>query len=62
MDARYAQMLNRNYPRGDARQQLIDERERAKTRLESERQMSDRLREQARQAGVPESVLEMASQ
>lgn len=62
MDARYAQMLHRDYPRGEARQQIIDERERAKSRLEAERETSQRLVEQARQAGVPQNILEMNPQ
>ena len=60
-DARYASMIRNDYPRGDARAQILDQREHAKARLERERVTSQHLVEQARQAGVPEGVLGLST-
>lgn len=60
-NARYADMLRRDYPRGAERQALIDQRTQAQSRLDSELALSRRLVEQARQAGVPESTLRLTS-
>jgi len=57
MDTRYAKMMRNDYPRGDARQQLIDERDAAKQRLEGEQAAWPKLLERARTAGVPQGVL-----
>jgi hypothetical protein len=56
-DRAYADMIRNDYPRGDARQDLIDSRDRAKGRFESERALLPRLVQHAREAGVPQSVL-----
>lgn len=60
-DDRYANMIQSDYPRGAARQQLIDDRERAKQRLASEEANLPRLIEAARRAGVPQGVLALHS-
>ena len=46
-----------NYPRGQARQDLVDSRERAIQRLVAEKAKLPMLVERARQAGVSQSLL-----
>ena len=60
-DDRYSNMIQSDYPRGAARQQLIDSRERAKQRLASEESNLPRLVEAARRAGVSPGVLALHS-
>lgn len=57
LDERYAEMLQADYPRGEKRQDLIDERNAAKRRYDSESAMLLRLVEEARGDGVPEDEL-----
>jgi hypothetical protein len=57
-DESYARMIQADYPRGEARQDLIDSRNKAKQRLEREKAMLPRVLEAAREAGVPPGVLE----
>lgn len=56
-DKAYADMLHDDYPRGQARQDLIDSRERAVQRLEAEKAKLPMLVERAREAGVSQSLL-----
>jgi len=56
-DKAYADMLRDDYPRGQARQDLIDSRKRALQRLLAEKAQLPRLVEQAREAGVSQSLL-----
>jgi hypothetical protein len=58
-DESYARMIQNDYPRGDARQELLDSRDRAEQRLASEEAMLPRMIEEARVAGVPPGVLEL---
>jgi hypothetical protein len=58
-DKSYAQMIQADYPRGDARQKLLDSRDQARQQLASEEAMLPRLIEQARRAGVPPGILEL---
>lgn len=60
-DQSYADMMRDDYPRGEARQQLIDSRERAKDRLAAEEAKLPKLVEAARRDGVPPGVLEVYS-
>jgi hypothetical protein len=53
----YADMLRDDYPRGQARQDLIAGRQRAMQRLEAERAKLPKLVERARDTGVRPSVL-----
>jgi hypothetical protein len=57
MDTAYADMMRSDYPRGDARQQLIDQRQQSEQRLKSEQARLPQLVARARQEGVPEGVL-----
>ena len=57
MDSSYADMIRNDHPRGDARQQLIDQRDQAKQRLKAEQARLPQLVAHARQQGAPESVL-----
>jgi hypothetical protein len=57
MDTAYAQMIRDDHPRGDARQQLIEQRQQAKQRLQGEQARLPQLVAHARQEGVPAGVL-----
>jgi hypothetical protein len=57
MDTAYADMIRTDYPRGDARQQLIDQRQQAAERLKSEQARLPQLVARARQEGVPPGAL-----
>jgi hypothetical protein len=57
MDTAYAQMIRNDHPRGDARQQLIEQRQQAKQRLQGEQARLPQLVARARQEGVPAGVL-----
>lgn len=57
-DESYAQMIQSDYPRGDARQKLIDSRDRARDRVASEKARLPRMIEEAKRAGVPAGVLQ----
>jgi hypothetical protein len=56
-DEAYARMIQSDYPRGEARQKLIDSREGSKDRIASEEKGLARLIEEARRQGVPPGVL-----
>ena len=58
-DESYAEMIQADYPRGDARQKLLDSRDKSVQRLASEEAMLPRMIEEARRAGVPPGVLEL---
>ena len=58
-DQSYADMIQSDYPRGDARQKLIDSRDTARQRLAAEQAKLPRIVEAARRAGVPPGVLEL---
>jgi hypothetical protein len=58
-DESYARMIQADYPRGEARQKLIDSRDRARERYEAEQARLPRMIEEARKAGVPPGVLEL---
>ena len=58
-DQSYADMIQSDYPRGEARQKLIDSRDQAKQRLAAEQANLPRVVEAARRAGVPPGVLEL---
>ena len=60
-DEYYARMIQSDYPRGEARQKLIDSRNAARERVEAEQARLPRMVEEARKAGVPPGVLELHS-
>jgi len=54
----YSRMLSRRYPAGEAKQAILDERERARKELAAAVEELDQLEEAARRAGVPQRWIE----
>lgn len=58
MDAEVSRMRSRRYPRGEERARLLAAFERARTELEEAEASHPLLLEEARQAGVPQGMLQ----
>lgn len=58
LESDVSRMRSRRYPRGEERERLLAAYERARTQLEEAEANHPALLEQARQAGVPQGVLQ----
>jgi hypothetical protein len=58
LQAEIDKAISRRYPRGEEKQRLLDAHERAKADLAEAEQQHPDLLEQARQAGVPQGLLQ----